>query len=368
MKSNATASVRKGLRIGRMRTANTTLVLLVVVNLAFSVASAQEDVDVPVLADTSSPRATLKSFIDSCNDFYQVTKADRHFDRRSPYHRPRVRRVLDCLDTSELPNYAGDEIASEAAACLKEMLDRVALPPFEEIPDIAAIEAAGGPEELFRWHIPGTHVASPSVFPTRPVFRIAVARLSLCGRAPCRPVAVQTVTSTPREHPARFSKCFPISRMTQDMANFPVIPTIPFPATPSGLGICVTTVICVTPWEMDRVLRHGPRRLRHGNGICVTGCRPSCIDLHLFAHVRAACDGRDANDATSGRHPLWSDQVAYTLTLAGLPPSHVRFFQGTEVADWGRARRMSPRPTIAHFGGRRWRRLWNQGRILGLTR
>jgi len=66
--------------------------------------------------------------------------------------------------------------------------------------------------------------------------------------------------------------------------------------------------------------------------------------------------------------PLWSDQVAFTLALAELrlPPGRLGFFHGTEVADWGRARRMSPRPTIIHFGGRRWRRLWNQGRILGL--
>jgi MscS family membrane protein len=62
------------------------------------------------------------------------------------------------LDTGELPDYARDDIASESAACLKEILDRVALPPFEEVPDIGAIKAAGGPEELSRWNIPGTRI------------------------------------------------------------------------------------------------------------------------------------------------------------------------------------------------------------------
>ena len=34
----------------------------------------------------------------------------------------------------------------------------MALPAFDEIPDVAAIEAAGGPEKLFKWQIPGTRL------------------------------------------------------------------------------------------------------------------------------------------------------------------------------------------------------------------
>jgi len=67
---------------------------------------------------------------------------------------------------------------------------------------------------------------------------------------------------------------------------------------------------------------------------------------------------------------LWSDQVGFTLGLAELrlAPGQFGFFKGNEVSDWTRARRMSSRPAIVHFGGRRWRRLWGQGRILGLIR
>jgi len=65
---------------------------------------------------------------------------------------------LDCLDSSELPAFARESSASEVAVCLKEILDRIELPPWEEIPDTLAIEAAGGPDKLTRWRIPGTRI------------------------------------------------------------------------------------------------------------------------------------------------------------------------------------------------------------------
>ena len=157
MNSNVRAALESLLRIGNVGIANAGAVILIIVSLVGHVTAAEEDGHSVTRADTSSPRATLKSFIDSCNEFHQLTTADRHFDRRSPYHRPSVRRVLDCLDTSELPDYARDEIAAEAAACLKEVLDRVPL-SIEEAPDAEAIKAAGGPENLIRWDIPGTRL------------------------------------------------------------------------------------------------------------------------------------------------------------------------------------------------------------------
>jgi hypothetical protein len=109
-------------------------------------------------ADTSSPRATLKSFIDSCNELQQIIQTVRHFDRTSSKHHPLAVRILDCLDLSELPEYAREDIAGESAMLLKEILDRVELPPYDEIPDSKAIEAAGGIEKLSRWQIPGTRL------------------------------------------------------------------------------------------------------------------------------------------------------------------------------------------------------------------
>ena len=158
MKSKSDGSIRRMTTCGRAVMAGAKIGLLVVISIAERVAEAQDNSSSLAMADTSSPRATLKTFIDFCNEFQQLTEADRYFDRRSPHHRPLVRGILDCLDTSELPDYARDDIASEAAACLKEIMDRVALPPFDEIPDVAAIEAAGEPEKLSKWQIPGTRL------------------------------------------------------------------------------------------------------------------------------------------------------------------------------------------------------------------
>jgi len=111
-------------------------------------------------ADTSSPRATLTTFIDACNEFNQLRRQERYLDRDSTRFRPVVRRLLDCLDTSQLPAYARLDQASEAAVCLKEVLDRVELPPLSEIPgpeDVAAAETDDS-ESLLRWQIPGTRI------------------------------------------------------------------------------------------------------------------------------------------------------------------------------------------------------------------
>ena len=108
-------------------------------------------------ADTSSPRATLKSLIDGCNEVHRLTKEHRYVDRKFPEHRAVARRVVDCIDDSELPEYARLEASAEAAIIIKEILDRVELPPYEEIPDDEAIEAM--PDGLDRWQIPGTRLA-----------------------------------------------------------------------------------------------------------------------------------------------------------------------------------------------------------------
>ena len=158
MKPKTHAPVQRVPSFGCTMVAIVKIGLLVVISLEANVAKGQNSSPSLAMADTSSPRATLKTFIDFCNEFHRLTLADRYFDRRSPNHRPLVRGILDCLDTSGLPDYARDDIASEAAACLKEIIDRVALPAFDEIPDVAAIEAAGGPEKLSKWQIPGTRL------------------------------------------------------------------------------------------------------------------------------------------------------------------------------------------------------------------
>ncbi len=109
-------------------------------------------------ADTSSPRDTLRSFIDTCNELHQIIQSAKYFNRSSSEHRPLSQKILDCIDMRDLPAFARDHRAGEVAVCLKEILDRVELPPYEEIPDTVEIEAAGGLEKLSQWRIPGTRI------------------------------------------------------------------------------------------------------------------------------------------------------------------------------------------------------------------
>jgi MscS family membrane protein len=159
MWGNGGLARRKSTR--RASAAGSAFLTLLVVACAVArpdIAAAAEALNAMRPADTSSPRATLRSFIDSCNELHRRIREATYFDRSSPKHHPLAVRVLDCLDTSELPEFAREELASEAACCLKEILDRLELPPEEEIPDIGAIQAAGGVEKLSRWQIPGTRI------------------------------------------------------------------------------------------------------------------------------------------------------------------------------------------------------------------
>ncbi len=119
--------------------------------------AAQGDLSV-MASDTSSPRDTLRSFINACNAVYKIIETEKYLNPESPEHRAIAYRVLDCLDISELPAYAREEQAAEIAVCIKEILDRVQLPEWDEIPDIEEIQAAGGYEMLSRWRIPDTRI------------------------------------------------------------------------------------------------------------------------------------------------------------------------------------------------------------------
>ena len=111
-----------------------------------------------LIADTSSPRGTLTLFIDRMNEVFEMTRSVEHVDRNSPAFRPLVAEVFRCLDLSEIPEYSRDYFASEAAVCLKEVLDRVQLPAVEVIPGPEDIQAVEAGEALGRWQIPKTKI------------------------------------------------------------------------------------------------------------------------------------------------------------------------------------------------------------------
>ena len=146
-------------------------------------------------ADTSSPRNTLRSFIDSCNELHELIQQKNSFDRSGPEFRALSLRILDCLDTRNLPAFLREERAAEVSVAIKEILDRIEVPPWEEIPGVEEIESVEGSERLLRWRMPesrlviaratsgeeqGEYMFSPDVV------RLAVRRYCEMAYAPYR--------------------------------------------------------------------------------------------------------------------------------------------------------------------------------------
>ncbi len=109
--------------------------------------------------DTSSPRGTLTLFLDSCNELHELIQQEQYVNRDDPKFQLLGQRIISCLDSSELPDYSREYFDAEAAVCLKEVLDRVPLPPAEQIPGIESVESADGAETLARWQVPRTQIA-----------------------------------------------------------------------------------------------------------------------------------------------------------------------------------------------------------------
>lgn len=104
-------------------------------------------------ADTSSPRDTLRSFDDG------ITAAMRAWRDGQPL--PKVigpgRRALETIDFSLLAERGRFAREIETALLLKEVLDRIKLPPVDEIPGADAVNNKDDP--LTRWTVPQTRIA-----------------------------------------------------------------------------------------------------------------------------------------------------------------------------------------------------------------
>ena len=105
-------------------------------------------------ADLSSPRSAIRGFVDRSDALY---RALQQRERTSAYAQ-RLRRmaagVVGCLDLHEVAPSLMESRGREASVCLKEVLDRIELPPDEGIPDAAAVEREG----LKRWRLPHTEI------------------------------------------------------------------------------------------------------------------------------------------------------------------------------------------------------------------
>lgn len=101
-------------------------------------------------ADTGSPRDTLRSFIRDVNAAWEAWEAGR--DRE--YVLRLLTRAGATMDDSELPTLRRLGSLLIRIALLKEVLDRIEIPPFDRIPNGADIAENG----IERWTLPNTQI------------------------------------------------------------------------------------------------------------------------------------------------------------------------------------------------------------------
>jgi len=116
-------------------------------------ASAQQDplqdINPQRIADLSSPRQTLRSFLDLSREMIEIWHAEGQNDRVYVL----LKGLQETLDFSETANGVSMVEQARRVLLLREVLDRVALPPWADIP--GREEVAQGVEV---WNIPGTRL------------------------------------------------------------------------------------------------------------------------------------------------------------------------------------------------------------------
>lgn len=111
--------------------------------------------------DTSSPRATLESFLANTDEGARLYNEYRNSPSRDSYYAfyHTWSKGLRLIDISQVAPAAQHEVASNARRLLVEVIARVELPEFGDIPDAhesSESEQRGGP--LDYWRLPGTEI------------------------------------------------------------------------------------------------------------------------------------------------------------------------------------------------------------------
>lgn len=117
--------------------------------------------------DTSSPKATLSSFLDNSRAAYTLASKARASFISSERQRlsldeiallkqvqVHLGRAIQCLDLSKIPKALLVSRAPEAAILLKEVLDRLDIPPIGEWPTVSSKED----KDFHEWRIPNTEI------------------------------------------------------------------------------------------------------------------------------------------------------------------------------------------------------------------
>jgi len=100
--------------------------------------------------DRSSPRATLQTFVTSMNSAVEAFKRGRTDEARS-LGLP----AIQCLNLEKESPALRHFVGVDAALYLKEVLDRIQIPPDGEIPDAQAVETG----HITFWTIPHTEIS-----------------------------------------------------------------------------------------------------------------------------------------------------------------------------------------------------------------
>jgi MscS family membrane protein len=141
--------------------------ILFTVVLGFASPAKSADVNPLRPPDMSSPRATLEGFVASMDRAYAgsnevistyaaskrlyMSRAER---LRLGTVRMQAIRAVRSLDASKLPSVLRDIVAVERAIQLKEILDRIGLPPPDAIPDREAMTRSSAKS----WRLPNTEI------------------------------------------------------------------------------------------------------------------------------------------------------------------------------------------------------------------
>lgn len=125
-----------------------------------SLAPGQEKISPLQPPDRSSPRATLKLFLDSCDQIGSFIESDfAPSPSRAGFNHliDLSKTPIECLDLSDTAPAGRMKAGSGAAVALYETLSRIELPPLDQVPGKDDLKSLSGDPP--RWVIPNTEIA-----------------------------------------------------------------------------------------------------------------------------------------------------------------------------------------------------------------
>ncbi len=143
------------LKSNRLKTLHYIFMLSLFITIQTAPALAREEVPHQIShplcpPNMSSPRATLRSFLDNVN----ITIKGWRERTNSPETYQAYRRAIETLDFSATSKDSATTVQIERIVLLKEILDRIELPPYDSIPDAREVAE----KNITQWTIPDTNI------------------------------------------------------------------------------------------------------------------------------------------------------------------------------------------------------------------